>query len=321
MQLKWKPLGLVFNPAEHHLPLGCEEFAQAPQAIVLEDRIRVLYSTRQRDTPSTFKSHVGSVDFSLDWSRILEVNQAEILPLGALGTFDEHGVFPINVLQHQGLIYGFTTGWSRRISVSNEAAIGLVTSEDEGRTFKRLGPGPILSASLREPFQVADGCVLVRSSTFHMFYIAGRKWIKSSVSGKPERVYKILHAKSADLRHWERDGVAIISDVIDENECQALPTVFEHQGIFHMIFCHRSFEGFRNDGGRAYDLGYASSSDLINWTRSDEAGGLDFARSDWDSTMRCYPNVVQVGSDLFMLYNGNSFGRNGFGIAQLIHGP
>jgi len=317
MALTWQPLGLIFDPTEHDLPMGCIDFAQAPQALVLADRIRVFFSMRRKDTPTTYLSHIGSADFSLDWSSILNVSKEGIIPLGQTGTFDEHGIFPLNVFQHSGEIYGFTTGWSRRVSVPSESAIGLGISKDNGKTFERVGPGPILSATLNEPFLIADGCGLSHDGLVHMWYLFGQRWKLGSESKQPERVYKIGHATSTDLLTWSRTGTAIIPDRIDSDECQALPTVFSADGRFHMIFCYRPYEGFRTGGEKGYRLGYASSRDLIQWSRDDIAGGIDFPNSEWDSKMRCYPNVVNVQGQYFLLYNGNDFGRRGFGLARL----
>jgi hypothetical protein len=33
--------------------------------------------------------------------------------------------------------------------------------------------------------------------------------------------------------------------------------------------------------------------------------------------MMCYPNVFQLENQIYMLYNGNTFGKTGFGLAIL----
>ena len=37
--------------------------------------------------------------------------------------------------------------------------------------------------------------------------------------------------------------------------------------------------------------------------------------------MVCYPFIFRVGDDVFMYYNGNDFGADGFGCARLVAGP
>ena len=34
--------------------------------------------------------------------------------------------------------------------------------------------------------------------------------------------------------------------------------------------------------------------------------------------MLCYPHVFEVKDKIFLLYNGNEFGKFGFGLAELI---
>ncbi len=313
----WTSLGQIFDPREHNLPSNCSEYAQSPQAVVLADRVRVYFSTRERDTETTYLSHVAYVDFSSDFTETLDVSSHQILELGALGTFDEHGIFPINVLAHDGLIHGFTTGWNRKVSVPVDTAIGHVVSIDNGRTFQRNGAGPVMAASLIEPYLIADGFVLEINGLLHMWYIFGTQWKIGVESGKPERVYKIAHAISPDGERWQRDGKQIVVDLLGADECQALPTVFELDGKYHMYFCFRGYDGFRSGAVNSYKLGYAVSDDLQRWTRDDSLSGLSLPTGAWDAEMQCYPHVTRVGDERYLLYNGNTFGRYGFGCARL----
>ena len=73
---------------------------------------------------------------------MLRVSDEPVIELGKLGCFDEHGIFPMNVLRHDGRIYGYTSGWTRRVSVSVDTGIGLAFSPDDGWTFQRIGDGP-----------------------------------------------------------------------------------------------------------------------------------------------------------------------------------
>ena len=315
--MKWSKLGLLFQPHEHHLPNGCTEFAQAPQALVFDDFVRIYFSTRSRDATGQFVSHISFVDVDRMLRRVIHAPADAVIPLGALGCFDEHGIFPMNVVRAADAVHAFTCGWSRRVSVPVETAIGRAISDDDGRTFRRLGPGPVMTASASEPFLVGDPFVLVRGGVWHMWYIYGTAWKESSAEPGPARVYKIAHAYSEDGTSWRRNGDPIIADAIGPDECQALPTVFEHSGTWHMYFCYRYATDFRRNPRRSYRLGYAQSADLVTWKRDDAQAGIDVSSSGWDSEMVCYPHVFRCGGQIFMLYNGNAFGRYGFGVAVL----
>ena len=315
--LKWRKLGKIFDPTDHLLPSNCVEFAQSPQTLVLADRVRVYFSTRERDAAGKYLSHVAYADFSRDMERLLAVSTRPVLPLGGLGCFDEHGIFPMSVLRDGDRVLAYTTGWNRKVSVSADASIGLAISHDDGETFQRHGAGPVLTASLTEPFLVADAFVQRHGDLFHMWYIYGTKWKAFSQNAPPDRVYKIAHATSPDGLNWRRDGRRTISDRLNADECQALPTVIELDGAYHMYFCYREAFGFREDSSRAYRLGYAHSTDLETWVRDDALAGIDVSAEGWDARMQCYPHLFAVDGAVYLLYNGDEFGRRGFGLAVL----
>lgn len=283
----------------------------------MSDRVRVYFSTRERDSIGKYLSHVAFVDFDKGIQNILGVCNHTVIELGGLGCFDEHGIFPINVVRDGDRVLAYTTGWNRKVSVSADASIGLAISCNEGLTFQKNGKGPVLAASLNEPFLIGDAFVALYGGLYHMWYIHGTKWEKFVESDPPDRVYKIAHAMSQDGINWHREGRQIIADRLNADECQALPTVVHLNGMYHMYFCYRQAHGFRNQSNNAYRIGYAYSNDLINWVRDDSRAGIDVSESGWDSQMQCYPHTFQLDEKVYMLYNGNEFGRFGFGLAVL----
>lgn len=317
--MNWRKLGRIFDPSRHHLPNNCGQFAQSPQTLMFDHFVRVYFSTRSID-PSNGKylSHIAFVDFDKNLRDIVRVSDQTVVTLGALGCFDEHGIFPMNVVRHAGLVYGYTCGWSRRVSVSVETAIGLAISRDEGLTFERHGSGPVLAASVHEPNLVGDGFVKIVDGVFHMWYIFGTGWKRYDAQSAPDRTYKIGHATSPDGVQWRKEEARqIIPDVLGTDESQALPTVIEIDGIYHMFFCYRHSHDFRSNRARGYRIGHAYSSDLMNWHRDDSNPHLDVSPGDWDGDMLCYPHAFECDGGVFLLYNGNEFGRHGFGLAQL----
>lgn len=315
--MRWVKQGKIFDPSEHHLPVGGAGYAQSPQALVLGDRVRVYFSTRERDGSGKFLSHVTFVDFDKGMQHIVGRADKPVVALGALGCFDEHGIFPINVLKDGDRVLAFTTGWNRRVSVPADAAIGLAVSHDGGLTFEKYGAGPVMAAALHEPFLVGDGFVAKYDGVYHMWYIFGVRWAQPSENEPPDRVYKIAHATSTNGVEWHRDSRLIIPDRLDADECQALPTVIKLGDRYHMYFCYRAAHGFREHSDKAYRIGYAYSDDLTHWVRDDAQAGIDVSADGWDSQMQCYPHVFECDGKVYMLYNGNEFGRHGFGLAEL----
>ena len=131
--MHWKRLGKIFDPAEHGLHVGYGEFAQAPSVLLHGDFVRVYFSTRTRDDHGAkYRSHVAYVDMDHELSRVVRLSGEPVLPLGALGCFDEHGIFPISVIRHKGLVYGYTCGWSWRLRAQSRrrSAWRSVTTTD-----------------------------------------------------------------------------------------------------------------------------------------------------------------------------------------------
>jgi hypothetical protein len=293
-EMKWGKLGKIFDPTQHKLPNDCVQFAQSPQSLVFDDFVRIYFSTRSVDKRNgKYLSHIAFVDMRKNLRNVIRVSDKTVIPLGGLGCFDEHGIFPMSVMRHGEAVYGYTCGWSRRVSVSVDTAIGLAISRDNGLTFQRIGDGPVLAASLHEPCLVGDGFVKVIAGVFHMWYIFGTGWKKFS------------------------KDAAIISDCLGTDESQALPTVIEIDDRYHMFFCFRHSFNFRQNRDRGYRIGHAWSDDLVNWVREDKDPYLDFTPGDWDADMLCYPHAFEHDGEVYLLYNGNEFGRYGFGLAVL----
>ncbi|HSX31630.1 MAG TPA: hypothetical protein VLF43_00055 [Candidatus Saccharimonadales bacterium] len=315
--MKWQKLGQIFDFKASPFAERFVSHAQSPQALVLEDRVRVYFSTRLIDSPGNFLSHVQYVDYSKDFKETLGHSDHEVIPLGTLGTFDEHGIFPLSPVQVGDKVYGYTNGIARRVSVAVETGVGFAVSHDNGRTFQKDSDGPVLSATTYEPFLVGDPFVRFFENEFHMYYLFGKKWSEATDEHASERVYKIGHARSKDGINWVKTNKQIIPDKIDENECQALPTVIKIGSRYHMYFCYRHMTGFRTEKGKGYQLGYAYSDDLTTWTRDDDDAGIGLSDDGWDSEMMCYPNIFECDGKVYLLYNGNTFGQGGFGLAVL----
>lgn len=315
--MKWRKLGKIFDPTQHSLPGNCFAFAQSPQTLVFDNFIRVYFSTREKDSNGMFLSHIAFVDFDKDFGHILKISTDCVIKLGALGCFDEHGIFPINILKDGDRVLAYTCGWYRKISVPVETSIGLAYSNDDGNSFTKYGDGPVLSSSLNEPFLVGDGFVVKYDEVYHMWYIYGVHWAEPTIDEPVARVYKIGHATSTDGINWEKEGRAIIEDKLNHDECQALPTVLYFNNRYNMFFCYREATGFRKDPSRGYRIGYAYSLDLKNWIRDDANSGIIGTPGEWDSDMQCYPHIFSCNDQIYMLYNGNEFGKYGFGLAVL----
>ncbi len=295
--MKWKNLGLVFK---------ADRYAQTPTPLVLDDRVRVYFAERDGRN----KSFIRFVDLDLeDPSKLLSLASPPCLDNGALGGFDSCGQMPSYALRHKGanteIIALWYSGWLAPAGdVPYHNATGCVSSMDGGATFQRMRAGPVLDRTRDEPY-IAVTPMFVGSSCW---YISGLRW--ESLGGAYEPIYGIAMASLATGR-WKRDRALVIPQ-LHPRECFSRPWVTKIGDVWHMHYCYRSAVDYR-DGPNAYRLGYANSADGLKWTRLDDQ--VEIEPQDWCSTMMCYPALFMAGGKRYMLFNGNTFGKGGFGLA------
>lgn len=313
---KWKKLGRIFNPIDYRDQSWMYEYAQAPSVAIFDKTVRVFFSSRPvPDAHGQYISRMGYIDLNKDnLFDIVAVCKEPILPLGGLGTFDEFGTYPVSVIQINNEIRAYYAGWTRCESVPFNAAIGVAVSNDHGASFQRLGEGPVIPYTPDEPFVMGSPKIRKFGNTWYLWYSATREWIPNN--GQPQPVYKIRMATSTDGINWNKHGKDLISDVLETNECQASADVFHYKGKYHMFFSYRYNLNFR-EPNRGYKIGYASSTDLIYWSRDDRKAGMEVSESGWDAESVSYPFIFELNNKVYMLHQGNEIGRFGFGLAEL----
>lgn len=312
----WKKLGKVFTPQEVQGRPWLKEFAQAPAVLVMDDVVRVYFSCRPTaEASGQYVSYSAYVDLDRqDLFKVRQVAEQPILSLGGLGEFDEFGTYPVSVILDGDVVRAYYAGWTRCESVPFNVAIGAAVSRDGGKTFAKLGSGPILSYCPGEPFVLSGPKIRRFNGQWQLFYIAGRKW--KTVDGRAEPVYKIRMAMSDDGAHWAKLNKDLVESRVEEDEAQASPDVFYANGKYHMFFCYRYSSHYRGKQN-GYRIGYASSSNLIDWVRDDSKAGINVSDEGWDAEMISYPHIFELDGKIYMAYLGNQVGRHGFGLAVL----
>jgi len=316
---EWKKLGRILDPSEVSDKFWLKEYAQAPSTLIFDDFVRVYFSSRPHpDSGNQYVSYTGYADLDRNnLMRILRISDEPIMPLGGLGCFDEFGIYPTSVIKSEDQVWAYYGGWTRCESVPYDVAIGMAKSDDNGRTFKKIGAGPLLSADLNEPMTVSGPKIRRFGNRWFLYYVAGKKW--EVANDRPESIFKIKMATSDDGISWSRENRDLIPNVLDENECQASPDVFFHDGLYHMFFSYKYGSDFRSND-RGYRIGYANSLDGIYWSRDDALAGMAASPdSGWDGQTVAYPHVFALDGEIYMMYLGNDVGKTGFGLARLVN--
>jgi hypothetical protein len=291
--MKWRSLGKVFHT---------RHWAQCPTPLVLDDRIRVYFSERD----DFGKSFIRFVDLDInDPTKLLGQPSGRVLENGDCGTFDDEGQIPSAAASIGGEVILYYSGWNSRNTVPYHNATGVAYSIDGGFSFHRRFHGPVLDRTPAEPYLAVTPSFCAGMT----YYVSGLRWKR--ILGRYEPIYTIHAARSQDGIYFERMGQVVPQ--FHNHECFSRPWAMKADNGWFMYYSYRSAFDYR-DGPNAYRIGYAVSQDGIHWLRND-AGHTPPARSDWDATMQCYPALFYARGKFFMLYNGNSFGREGFGLA------
>jgi len=176
--------------------------------------------------------------------------------------------------------------------------------------------GPILDRIKTEPYLAVTPCIIVEDGKWKMWYISGLRWVE--IANKYEPVYAIKYATSDNGLDWKRKPEICIPQRY-ELEAFSRPAVIKDKNTYKMWFCCRDSIDYR-DGVGSYRMGFAESTDGINWHRDDSKAGIEISTTegDWDSKMIGYPYVKKINGSIYMFYNGNGFGQSGFGYAKWV---
>lgn len=304
--MNWKKIGVIFCPSGN-FPWMYSHASVPFVEPMTNDLIKVYFSSRDKGN----RSSIGWVILSINQPReVIKISEQPILAPGQPGFFDSDGVMGCELIQLRNKFYLYYIGWNLGKDIPFRNAIGLAIRTSDHSEFNRISNGPILDRSIYDPCFVASNCVIQKDGLYYMYYLSCTQWVK--IENAYQHKYHIKIATSLDGVNWDRSG-SIAIDFADADEYAiSVPRVLYFRDSYKMWYSYRSMSN-----PKKYRIGYAESKDAIHWNRLDHLVGLDVSSEGWDSEMICYPYVFKHGTNLYMLYNGNGYGKSGFGMAVL----
>lgn len=301
--MKWVKKGLIYGPTGDSW--WAQKWALQPTPLVRADgTIRIFVGFRTREGVS----RVGYVDVNADNpSEVLNVSREPALDIGIPGAFDENGVVPCAVVEREGKLYLYYAGYQLGQKVKFYVFGGLGISEDGGDTFTRYTEVPLCDRTNDELFFRVIHTMMCDAGRWRAWYGGGSEYTMNA--GKQLPNYNIRHAEAPDGLTLSSDYQICIDTKGGEYRV-GRPYVINESGLYRMFYCAGTAE-------RGYRLAYAESADGVAWTRKDDEIGIDVSPSGWDSEMQAYPSVVTCKNSTYLFYNGNDYGREGFGYAVL----
>lgn len=305
----WESESFIYEPTGNNML--SRSHAQLPTPLSINSStFRFFYSSRDEYG----QSRPFYLDYDMTSKRTLSIADKPVLELGKPGMFDDKGIMPSSIVRVNNELFFYYIGWNQRTNIGYQLAIGLAISKDNGDTFQKAYEGPILDRSVHDPVFCAAPCVHYNGNEFVMWYISATGW--PNYNGKPEPVYLVKRATSQNGIEWvTSDAVSIPYKF--EGEAIGRPWVTRTETGFHMWYSTRGSQGYRESAGQHYQLGYAVSVDGIAWQRKDDQFSLKPSGHQWDQHMQEYSSVFTFNNEFYMVYNGNTFGKSGFGLAKL----
>ena len=297
----WKKLGRIYRPEPIHPKLFSH--AANPLAVLLKgDVYRIFFSGRDLQN----RSSVGFVDVDIVKREVLYVHDKPVFEHGLKNSFYSHGVSIGNCYTVEGQCYILFMGWQCPPGGHWRGDIGRLVLD--GFSLRLDSDEAFMSTDATDPISLSYPWVIKREdNTYHMWYGSTITWD----AGNNEMLHVINHATSTDGHSWLRSGLAIPYS-IGTAQAFSRPSVIGNKDEgYHMWFSYRS--GL----GEKYRIGYAFSENGDSWELGLNKAIIDVSSTGWDSEMIEYPFVFDHEDQRFMLYNGNDYGKTGFGLAVL----
>lgn len=307
MSWHWEKLGQIYCPVGHGRHAKLLTHAANPLPVHLEgDVYRIYYSGRDERS----RSSVGAVDMDIVRREVVQDHAQPFFVHGPDGSFYADGVSIGNCYVAEGRRYMLFMGWQAPPGGHWRGDIGRLEVHQD-LTLALDGAGPFMASDKNDPLSLSYPWVQqLASGAYSMWYGSTVSWD----AGNGEMLHVINYATSMDGHRWKREGLAVPYE-LGHAQAFSRPTVaLDAQGGYQMWFSYRS------GSGEKYRIGYATSPDGRVWHLALEEAGIDVSSEGWDSEMIEYPYVFDHDGQRYMLYNGNGYGKTGFGLAVLVRG-
>lgn len=289
------------------------------------------YDGKGVDQPSVlFNSDLGIYQM---WYRAIDASNVQVIAYatstngvnwekkGAVFTKGATGAWDSNRVGYPAVIYSAGTYemyyQGQDSTTSNFIRIGLATSTD-GMTWTRYASNPVLnlgtsgtwdSKFVQAPSVIKETNPSTGATVYRMWY-----------TGSDNVTFNIGYAESADGKAWTKHSGNPVLKVGASGSWDSKRVIFanvRHEGSTYMMW----YSGDDTSGTLSYEIGYASGTDPVTWTKYERNPILSFGTSgSFDSFMVYAPYVMPAADGYSMYYSGgtgtSSAGPYAIGIAR-----
>ncbi len=166
--------GFSYSPA---LPFEAGITRRDPSPVIAHEELYYVWYSR---TLESMDGYSASIWYATSTDGFAWQEQAEALPKGPAGAFDEHAVFTPSILVADGQFYLFYTAVPEPFTNDNggpratPTAIGVACADSPRGPWIRLAQNPVLRPSADpaqfDSMRIDDVCLIARKGAFWMYY-------------------------------------------------------------------------------------------------------------------------------------------------------
>lgn len=296
--MKWKKVGICYSLDKLHPKLLSH--CANPLPLHLEgDIYRIYFSSRDEVN----RSSVGAVDIDIVKNKIVTEHIEPFFIHGEESDFFSDGVSVGDTYTVGNKTYMLFMGWKVPRNNHWYGQIGRLQVLSDGRLVLDSN-NPLIEIDKDDPLSLSYPCIHKVGDVYHMWYGSTLTWD----AGNNEMVHILKHAQSRDGNTWQKCSHRVPFQ-IGVAQAFSRPSILKIKDLYHLYFSYRC------GTGTSYRIGNATSKNALNWNINER--NIHLSKHGWDSEMLEYPYIFKHDEKFYMLYNGNDYGKSGFGLAVM----
>lgn len=301
--MEWLRYGRIFDPGQYPCHPKLLTHSSNPVPIHLfGSYYRVYYSGRDAEN----RSSVGAFEFCIDSRKITKTFYYPFITNGGINNFDSDGVSLGCHFEKEGKHFLLYMGWQTKNLAHWRGDIGCLDIAADG-TLTKSSAFPFKQSDENDPISLSYPAIAKVSDGYLMVYGSTVAW----ETPNSEMLHVLKMAHSQDCLTWQPVGSPLPYE-LGLAQAFSRPTVLcDLKGNINCWF------SFRSGNGGLYKIGFAKIRRDYSWEWDVGEVHFDTSTDDWESDMVEYPYVLDHCGDIYMLYNGNGFGKTGIGLAKI----
>ena len=299
----WEKLGVIFDLPQKRGGLYKSHTSNPTSLFISDNIIRIFFSSRDAKN----RSSIFSIDFDLDKKLEIKNSFKFQFKFNENSKFYSEGVTCASIYSINKKNYLTFMGWVNKPDTHWYGTIGRLLLDDSFNIRKK-SVRILLEKNKTDKVSVSYPYIYNDQKKFIMIYGSTISW----ESKYNEMIHLLNYAVSKNGTYFYSNK-NLIKGIPGKAQAFSRPTIFfDDLKNGHMWF------SYRGGNGDKYKIGYAlKTKGSEEWKMNLQKNILTTSENFYETEMVEYPYVFEHKNNLFMLYNGNAYGKTGILLAKL----